>query len=242
MKHYLRPFFLVIAFSLCLLPGLGSAAFPLEAQSPQAAFNSVRLELLSSWGGSSNALAVDNGRVYADQGGRLAAYQLINPNYPKLMGTSEQFMNSIRDIVIENEIAYLAAGASLGIADLSNPDRPRRVAEIDANVGQVLDVALANGYLFVTGSTGVRILKINTPQQPDEVLSYSVLNSDQCLRSAVLGEILYIAEGNQGLRLVDVSDPTHPSEIKLLGGFNFPLDVHAVELGEHSCDRPLQVR
>jgi len=97
----------------------------------------------------------------------------------------------------------------LRIIDVSDPKNLVEVGFVDTP-GQARRVAVAGDHAYVAdGEGGLRIVDISMPATPVEV--GSVDTPDPAVDVAVIGDIAYVADGH--LRIVDVSEPTRPTEM-----------------------------
>lgn len=102
----------------------------------------------------------------------------------------------------------------LDIVDISDPVNPKEVGYLDLK-DIVHDLAVSGRYAFIGGDSQIQILDISNPLAPIEVGSFSTLQSGGCgiYDLAVKGALLYAANDNCGMTLIDFSDPANPVKI-----------------------------
>ncbi len=82
--------------------------------------------------------------------------------------------------------------------------------------GQYKGLALEGDYLYATCVSGLRIIDVSSPSQPEEV---GFLKTDGYASSVVVdGDFAYVADDNNGLLIIDVSDP---SDLVIVGQFQY---------------------
>ena len=117
-----------------------------------------------------------------------------------------------RDVVVSGHMAYVAdSQLSWNAIDISDPSNP---VEIDHDFYGVTYGVTAAGsreaekLYFSTGYEGLQIYETSTLNM---IGGYDTPGFS--MQAALDGNLAYIADGTGGLRLVDVSDPSHPQEI-----------------------------
>ena len=121
-------------------------------------------------------------------------------------------------VEILNNYAYvLTAGNGLHIVNFSNPETPYLLATLPIP-GTGKDVMLSDSgvYAYVAASDSVEIVDLSTLEAPAIIGSVATPGTAQDL--AVSGNYLYVADGSQGIQVVDVSDPASPTIVGSLGG------------------------
>jgi len=161
-------------------------------------------------------LTFDGAIAYAissGAGGGFAAYDFTNPFSPELLRLHPT-LDTSSALSIDNGHAYLADGAAgLRRFDLSDPADP---AELDAIAfdGLVVDVEAHGGTAYVSTVFGatrtIHIVDVTDPQIPRSINTIPIDGGGGIERS---GSMLYLAEGDAGLRVIDVSDPLNPATI-----------------------------
>jgi hypothetical protein len=154
----------------------------------------------------------------ADGTNGLRIISVSNPLSPRLTSTFNT-SGDAQDVKISGQYAYVADGSSgLQIINIANPSSPTFVSNAGINIGiigLVAAVDIVNNYAYVvskSGSTGrLQIINITNKSSPRKLGEYSFLGLDGTVNHiSVVNNYAYIAAGEEGLRIVDVSNPSAP--------------------------------
>ncbi len=104
--------------------------------------------------------------------------------------------------------------------NLSDPANPQPSSAPIYDSGE--EILFANGHLYL-GRGGLYVRSLANPSQPIET-GYVVLPGST-RRMAMEGALLYLANGNGGLVIANVTDEGHPSQVSAIGGDVSPHDV-----------------
>ena len=151
------------------------------------------------------AFVIDNGEL--DTLG-LVIVNISNPSQPEILGTYHDGglpfgIESVGDIV------YIAdQSVGLRIINVSDPSQPTAIDGYSGS-GIAFDLEVVGDLLYLADREyGLVILNISTPSTPVFVSSYDC----DCVHLDIEGDIAYVA-GHAELRLVNVSDPNHPTYV-----------------------------
>lgn len=124
--------------------------------------------------------------------------------------TVVQIGGSVSNVVVANSYAYVSVGSTLKVISIANQAQPQVVGEIAAaNIIETL-VAVGNYVYLAIGSGGLQIVDVTTPTNPVVAGSYDTPGYTDDL--VVAGTYAYLADSS-ALRIVQVSNPTAPSEV-----------------------------
>jgi hypothetical protein len=162
-------------------------------------------------GGSALRVHVENNFAFVIDYGESTSHGLIivnvsNPVQPEILG---EYHAGGLPFAIESvdEIVYIAdQEEGLRIIDISDPTHP---SEIEGYVGSGMasDLEIVGDLLFLADyEYGMVILNISTPSNPVFVSNYG----PDCVHLEIEENIAYIA-GHGRLRMLNVSDPYHPT-------------------------------
>jgi hypothetical protein len=162
-------------------------------------------------GGAALRVHVEGNLAFVIDYGESPSYGLIivnvsNPVQPEILGT---YHGGGLPYALESvdEIVYLADQfEGLRIIDISDPTNP---TEIEGYVGSgmAFDLEIVGDLLFMADHEyGMVILNISTPSNPVFISNYI----SDCVHLEIEESIAFIA-GHGRLRLVNVSDPQHPT-------------------------------
>jgi len=133
----------------------------------------------------------------------------------ELVGQYRTSRSAVRVLVADN-IAYVggfAMGAmpDLEILDVSDPTSPTRVT-LYHDVSCV-DMFLADHRLYVaSGWAWLEIFDVSTPSAPMLLYRYAVGGGNTAASGVwVVGNLAYVARGDRGLLVLDVTNPTSPT-------------------------------
>jgi hypothetical protein len=148
---------------------------------------------------------------------------IVNINEPSNPTVTSFFLTDgfAMDVAVAEQYAYVAQYADgLQIVDVSNKSMPIEAGEY--NLGRANGVSIDGRFCYIAGSGGLRIIDVLDPQTPVEVGNYLPLEGsghDVALQDQY---VYYIEQGTipgnvgrryNGLRILDASDPTEPSEV-----------------------------
>ncbi|WP_417386550.1 Ig-like domain-containing protein [Gimesia sp.] len=201
--------------------------FDLTLSSLQAGTRSVYLTSIDSRSSSATtdaAIAVDvvgNYAYIADRDGGLQIFDISNPSSPVHVGAYDFNQQGIaQGIDVVGNLAYLAVGeAGLQIIDISNPANPTFVGSIATPArarGVFVEVKGAQTLAYVADDSGngggLQIIDITNPVSPTILGSFGVSTPGGLAGGVIVrDDIAYVTDGNNGLHIIDVSDPTLPN-------------------------------
>ena len=126
--------------------------------------------------------------------------------HPEIVGsiTTNRPTNGV---TVSGNLVY-TVGADFQIVDVSDPDSPQLRGSLSSKGGS--DIAVAGDYAYVVSGHYLRIIHIVNPDAPVLVGQYSLPSGAMASGVAVDGNYAYIATGNRGLWIIDVSSPNNP--------------------------------
>lgn len=144
----------------------------------------------------------------------------------------------IEDVAIEGETIGLVNGSGLTILDASEPMRPHQEGRVRLS-GPVVDVDLKGERAYVitnhfqiagtphrTKEFGLEVFDISVPTAPEEIGVFKT--SGAAREVTVTGGFAFVADGRDGLRVVDVSGSSLP-EVAFFGPSSDAVAVAASE-------------
>ncbi len=152
--------------------------------------------------------------------GGLIIYDLTDPAKPDSVG--EYQTQYYHDFYARGDTGYAAAlfGGGIDILDLTVKSNPQLIANINYPAPRSHNCWTSEdgNYLFV-GDEGnppgmwTRVFDVRDPFHVTQVADYIVDSLASVHNSYVRGDYLYVAYYTEGVRVVDVSDPTQPVEV-----------------------------
>jgi hypothetical protein len=185
-------------------------------------------------------IAAAGGYAYvADGTNGLHIVDVSDPTHPRAVGLYYRPLSADRVAVVGQYAYVLFRGlgserASLRVLDVRDAAQPREVTALALEMTD--DLAVVGSHVYVATANGLRVLDVSDPAHPTEVGAYRPppteeppdnLPVDRSARLAVAGRYAYIAfatsirggrslqilESSSGLRVLDVADPTRPTEV-----------------------------
>ena len=176
----------------------------------------------SEGGGGAHNAFVEGNHLYTmgDHGvGGLTIFDLTNPPAPLKVGEYQQ--HYYHDGYVRNNTGYFAATVNgVDILDLTDKASPALIANVNydgawahncwtTEDGNYLIIGDENG----TAGNWSRIFDISDLSDISMVSEHIVDSSAIVHNSYVLDNYLYVAHYTEGVRIVDISDPTSPVEV-----------------------------
>ncbi len=158
--------------------------------------------------------------AYVTNNDGLMIIDVSNPSNPNKVG--ELLCGGAMGIAIENNLAYIASVSnSMIIADISNPANPIQLGQYSVGAYRI---AVSGSYAYVGDfNGGFTILNISDSTNPVLVGAYS---DPRCDAIEFKNNFVYYANAEQGLKVLNVLNPSTPqfiTNIAHTGGAN---DIH----------------
>jgi hypothetical protein len=136
-------------------------------------------------------------------------------------------LNDANNITIAGNYAYVTTADALAIISINDPLNPRLIKRIDLKNPK--SVAIQFRYAFVVDDEGLKVIDVTTPEQARLVEGAFVP-----LRHAhdvyVARTYAYVANGSDGIAIVDVEQPEHPRLDQTYNAEGKLNDVHQVKV------------
>lgn len=162
--------------------------------------------VLSGFGSDlqANDIALVGNLAYVIDAGGFTITDISAPGMPVVLGRHTGVTGEW--LAVGSGVVYAShRNSGIYVVDVLDPGVPKLVTTIPASDARHLRVV--GDQLYVTSTTGLRIFDISTPTEPGEV-SFVPLAS--ALDVDVRGNLAYVARGDAGLAVVDVTDPAAP--------------------------------
>jgi len=168
--------------------------------------------------GYSVDVAIDGGvAVIAAQASGLHVFDITNPTVPIYVASIETLDRALA-VELRGSVAYVAdQSGGLVVCDLSVPSEPRIVTSIPAEDYNASDLVLFGDHVYMAGGSSglLQIFDVSEPSNPIRVGL-----SDEGgfgLRVQTDGEIAIVQDFFSDVVVFDVSDPTRPEAVSVLG-------------------------
>ncbi len=142
----------------------------------------------------------------------LKIVNVTNPAAPVLAGTFNT-PDIAFDVAVEGDVAYVANGLTgLLVFDVSNPAAPVQIGSYNTP-GNALRVDVSGNHCYIADrfGSGIVILDVTNPALP--ALLGSIVLVGDTWSVVVDGDLAYVGDASGGFSIVDVSDPTAPTQI-----------------------------
>lgn len=120
-----------------------------------------------------------------------------------------------RRVAIDDRYAYVALEGGVEILDVARLDQPRRVSLLVLDDMRVRDIAVVGDLLAFTGEGALRLWDVSDRAHPKALSEVAI---ELPKRFVAHGKLMLVTADYNGLRIVDVGDPRHPSEVGSLEG------------------------
>lgn len=152
--------------------------------------------------------APDRALVYVAAGtAGLRVVDVSDPELPEERGALLDFDNA-RAVGVAGDRAYVVAGVrGLVVVDVADPAMPVTLHEVA--LGGCTNLALSGDFVYLTCS---EFHVLNATSESDTPLLGSVA-VEGGLAVVVVGQVAYVADGTDGLVVIDVEDPAAPRRV-----------------------------
>jgi hypothetical protein len=116
-------------------------------------------------------------------------------------------LDGAQHITIAGSIFYIAADRGIIVLDMDDPLKPRVLSVIDIKGARA--TALQFRYLFVAAQDGLRVVDVTHPERP-QIVSDAFTPLRDARRVYVARTFAYVADGADGIAIVDVERPRAP--------------------------------
>jgi hypothetical protein len=175
----------------------------------------------------------------------LVVVALDDPKHPIVTAVvGEPFLKQARSIQAQFRYAYACDAEGIKVFDITELDHPQPIATLP--IQDARSIYLARTYAYVAaGALGLVIIDIEQPSQPrvDQVYNAGgCINdcNDVKLGITYVSEFAYLADGRNGLRVVQLTSPETPGNYgysprptpRLIASYKLPLGGNALAISE----------
>jgi hypothetical protein len=162
--------------------------------------------------GPPHDVAVTDKLAYVANSTGIEAIDISNPENPISKGILATPAGTAHDIALSGTSAYEAEDVGLRVIDIGDPMRPKSLG-ILRTPGSANNLTVQSGVAYMTSTQGLEIIDISNPAGLRQITLYQGPKSLYPLRDiAVVENVAYVAQAGLGLRIIDVSTPSHPEE------------------------------
>lgn len=162
--------------------------------------------------GPATDLAVSGNYAYiANSTGTIAIVDVTDPLVP-VFTTTTIASPSPRKLFISGNVLYVAGGTGLRLFNITTPLNPSFMSEV-ATAGSAASVVVyANKAYVAEGHAGLDIFNVANPNVTPNLLASAAMTDarDVCVLTSGNSLFALVADGNSGLKILDVSDVDNP--------------------------------
>jgi len=136
-------------------------------------------------------------------------------------------LNDANNISIAGNYAYITTAQGLAIVSLNDPLKPRIASRV--SLKHPKSVAIQFRYAFVVDDEGLKVIDVTTPEQA-RVVEGAVVPLADAHDVYVARTYAYVANGKDGIVIVDVEQPEHPRLDQTYNAEGKLNDVHQVKV------------
>ncbi len=126
---------------------------------------------------------------------------------------------------------YMTTPRGLYVIDVSDPMHPKIEGELtNGFLRNPRCVSIQFRYAFVTDDDGLKVIDITTPNEPI-ALPRATVRLHEAKRLYVARTYAYVANGAEGLAIIDVQNPERPFLDQMFNANGALNDTHAVQIG-----------
>lgn len=169
------------------------------------------LEPVGRWPyGVSNSVAAEGNLALLANGAALQVVDLTDPSAPAVLGELH-LVHPIEAVAVSGDRGYALTSNNLHVVDLSAPTTPSEMGVLGGFIAG-RELAVVGDWVYVLGYRKLYVVDAGTPSAP--AVSGELEWSDGSgFDIEAAADLVFLAAGGYGLRVVDVSDPTAPAEI-----------------------------
>jgi hypothetical protein len=136
-------------------------------------------------------------------------------------------LDDANNIAIAGNYAYITTAQGLVIVSINDPLNPRIVNRI--NLHHPRSVAIQFRYAFVVDEEGLKVVDVTAPDQA-RVIDGALVPLTHALDVYVARTYAYVANGKDGIAIVDVEQPERPRLDQMYNAEGMLNDVHQVKV------------
>ena len=141
-----------------------------------------------------------------------------------LLGNFGKGEGESKAVFAAGSLVYYGLGNKLQIASFSNPQTPVKIGSVilsDIIEDLVRTSIGGNQHLVLSGGSKMWLINVQNPTTPSLVASVEVAPGTTCEGIATSGTYAYIAAGDAGFRIYDISTPSNPSFVTSIDSLEY---------------------
>ncbi len=173
-------------------------------------------------GGSLARFAIVDNYLYTVSNSTLKVFDISQAQQPRQMNSVKLGLN-IETIFPYNNMLFIGSRTGMHIYDNANPTQPVLLSQYQ-HVQSCDPVVVQGNYAYVTlrdgtecrfGQNVLDVVNISNPRSPSRVQSIPMLNPHGL---GIDGNVLFVCEGDHGLKVFDATDPVNLVEKQFIKG------------------------
>ncbi len=162
--------------------------------------------------GSRQDVALHDGYLYlCDWNRGLVIYDASDPEHLTEINTYST-PGMLNDITFDGDFAYLSCYSELQVVDVSDPASPQYVGNYRTS-GNPWSIHVSGDRGYLCDIYTFQVLDLSDPSNIQRLGALVMSKTGTVFRTTVLGNTAYVAHGWGGLKMIDISDPTHPVQV-----------------------------
>ena len=147
----------------------------------------------------------------------LNIYSIKDFYHPVLVGNL--LIPSVDKIIVSDSIAYLVMSSYsiIKIVNVSDLSSPKLLSSFPVGHEATRDLFLTNHYLLLANDYGIDVVDVSNSSNPRLMGSYK--STDKSYDVSVSGDLVFVADGKNGLTLFNSSELNFPFEFKPVTNF-----------------------
>lgn len=216
LAFFVTSMLIVFAISVKDATTINQPHIQLSSDSKLNTTNALNVELVGSHPLPSLAWDVEVEGNYAYVANSAQGFQIFNvsnPSHPSQIANVSTVV--AESIAVKGNYAYVAGTQGLDIYNVSNPSSPYIVGT--SNDGYARAVYVVGHYAYLARQTSFQIIDVNNPTNPYEVARVTTPSTIGRGGDIHVSEnYAYFANLNNGLHIIDISDPINPDIVETL--------------------------
>jgi len=147
--------------------------------------------------------------------------------YPRGAFNPDGALNDASNITIAGKYAYITTPSALVVVSINDPLNPRIVSRISLRGPR--SVAVQFRYAFVVDQDGLKVIDVTQPEKA-HLVDGAVVSLGDARDVYVARTYAYVANGKDGVAIVDVEQPEHPRLDQTFNADGKLNDVHQVKI------------
>lgn len=162
-----------------------------------------------------NTIQVVGSEAYIGGARNFYVVDISDPSHPAELGKCA-LSGDAEDLFVINKNVYIAEGVDgLQIINISDPKKPEVIATYEMPGYSTRGINVVNTLAYVADSDGIEIIDLSRigPTTPRIIGKYKT--SGDAVDVGVAGSTAYIADGDKGLKIVDITDSAAPTLVSV---------------------------